>query len=141
VGQAGRRPEQPAHRLLARLSAVLIAAGSVLAVPATANAAPCPSGSFCVWRDVNFTDPEGKVFASSGDDEWRESWIADEDSSWANHGISGPGIKDHVIVHAEAIQWPSDGGERTICLAPGQEVAHNADANDRGDAHVWAMRC
>jgi hypothetical protein len=104
---------------LALVSAVLLAAGGALAVPATANAAPCPSGSFCVWRDVNFTDPEGKVFASSGDDEWWESWIAHEDSSWANHGISGPGIKDHVIVYAEAVQWPSTGGDRTICLGPG----------------------
>ncbi|MFI0980791.1 peptidase inhibitor family I36 protein [Streptomyces sp. NPDC021093] len=123
-------------RLLTLLTATLLAAGGALATPAAA--APCASGSFCVWQDANFS---GRVFSSSGDDEWWESWIADTDSSWANHAISGPGIKDHVIVYEDAIQWPSDGGARTICLAPGQEVASNANANDRGDAHVWAMQC
>ncbi|CAM5244054.1 hypothetical protein GCM10010329_44020 [Streptomyces spiroverticillatus] len=123
-------------RLVALLTAALFATGGVLAVPA--SAAPCPSGSFCVWPDAGFN---GSVFASSGDDEWWESWIADNDSSWANHGISGPGVKDHVVVYESAIQFPSDGGERTICLAPGQEVSSNANANDRGDAHVWAMQC
>ena len=125
-------------RLITLLSAALIVTGGLTAAPA--SAAPCPSGSFCVWPDINF-GPEGKVFASSGDDEWWESWIADNDSSWANHAISGPGIKDHVIVYEDAIQFPSDGGDRTICLAPGQEIGSNAGANDRGDAHVWAMNC
>jgi hypothetical protein len=127
---------QHTKRLVSVLTAALFAAGGVLAAPA--SAAPCASGSFCVWPDSDF---RGAVFSSSGDDEWWESWIADNDSSWANHGISGPGVKDHVVVYEDAIQWPSTGGDRTICLAPGQEVAHNANANDRGDAHVWAMQC
>ncbi|NGN65813.1 hypothetical protein G5C51_18170 [Streptomyces sp. A7024] len=127
-------------RTLTLLATTLLAVGG-LAIAPTATAAPCASGNFCVWRDVNFTDPEGRVFASSGDDEWWESWIADEDSSWANHGVSAPGVKDHVIVYESAIEGPSDGGARTICLAPGQEIGHNAGANDRGDAHVWAMNC
>ncbi|WP_419997997.1 peptidase inhibitor family I36 protein [Streptomyces boninensis] len=124
-------------RTLTLLATTLLAAGTLALAP-TASAAPCPSGSFCVWPDINYG---GQVFASSGDDEWWESWIADEDSSWANHGISGPGVKDHVIVYEDAIQFPSNGGDRTICLAPGQEIDHNEGANDRGDAHVWAMNC
>jgi hypothetical protein len=59
------------------------------------------------------------------------------DSSWANHGISGPGVPDHVKVY--------DGreltGSVTICLAPGQEVGYNAKANNRGGSHAWSTNC
>ncbi|MCF3125515.1 MULTISPECIES: peptidase inhibitor family I36 protein [Streptomyces] len=123
---------------LALLAAVLLAAGGALATTTPAAAAECPSGHFCAWTEANFA---GQRANWSGDDEWWESWIADEDSSWANHGISGPGVKDHVIVHEDAVQWPSTGGAATICLSPGQEVGYNGVANDRGDSHTWAMGC
>lgn len=126
--------KQPA----ALLVAALLAIGAALATATPASAANCPSGNFCVWTDAQFG---GQRMNASGDDEWWESWIADEDSSWANHGISGPGVKDHVQVYEDAIQWPSTGGAMTICLRPGDEVGGNAAANDRGDAHVWAMGC
>ncbi|MEU6374334.1 peptidase inhibitor family I36 protein [Streptomyces sp. NPDC046909] len=122
----------------ALLAAALLATAAALTTASPASAAECPSGNFCAWTDANYG---GQRMNASGDDEWWESWIADEDSSWANHGISGPGVKDHVKVYESAIQFPSTGGAMTICLRPGDEVAYNATANDRGDAHVWAMGC
>ncbi|KQV93613.1 peptidase inhibitor family I36 protein [Streptomyces sp. Root369] len=115
---------------------LFLAAGTALAVvPGTAQAAaPCSQGSFCAYSDANYG---GLSVGWTGDDGWWESNIADEDSSWANHGISGPGIKDHVKVYASAWQ----GGGVTICLSPGQEVPYNAAANDRGDSHTWTSSC
>ncbi|MEV7617178.1 peptidase inhibitor family I36 protein [Streptomyces sp. NPDC089799] len=120
-------------KLLTAAAAFLALTGG-LASAAPAGAADCPSGEFCAWEH---TDYQGQRANWSGDDGWWESWIADEDSSWANHGISGPGIKDHVQVYSSANQ----GGHMTICLTPGQEVNHNAAANDNGDSHTWSMTC
>lgn len=97
-------------------------------------AADCPSGQFCVWEQSDF---KGQRFNWGGDDGMWESWIADEDSSWANHGVSGPGIKDHVQIYSGAHQ----GGDMTLCLGPGDEISSNAVANDRGNSHVWAYSC
>ncbi|MET8680610.1 peptidase inhibitor family I36 protein [Streptomyces sp. NPDC004647] len=114
---------------------VLAAGGAVAAVPASAQAAvPCGSGSFCAFTDADFG---GLGVGWTGDDGWWEGNIADQDSSWANYGISGPGIKDHVKVYASAWQ----GGGVTICLTPGQEVGYNGGANDRGDSHTWTTGC
>ncbi|WP_328499077.1 peptidase inhibitor family I36 protein [Streptomyces sp. NBC_00414] len=118
---------------LSAAAAVLALSGG-LALAAPAGAVDCPSGEFCAWENANFG---GQRANWSGDDGWWEGYIADADSSWANHGISGPGIKDHVKVYEDAWQ----GGDMTICLSPGQEVGHNAVANDRGDSHTWAVRC
>lgn len=115
---------------------VLLATGaSLAAVPGTAQAAaPCAEGNFCAYTDADFG---GLGVSWSGDDGWWEGNIADEDSSWANKGISGPGIKDHVKVYASAWQ----GGGVTICLKPGEEVTFNAAASDRGDSHTWTTGC
>ncbi|MER6096005.1 peptidase inhibitor family I36 protein [Streptomyces sp. NPDC001728] len=121
-------------RFLATTTAALLATTAGLALAASAGAADCPNGEFCVWQDANFS---GQRANWSGDDGWWESWISDTDSSWANHGISGPGIKDHVKVYESAWQ----GGSMTICLAPGQEVGYDGAANDRGDSHTWSMGC
>lgn len=121
-------------RIVSVLSAGLLATAAVLATSASAQAAPCGSGNFCAWTDADY---RGLKIEWSGDDGWWEGNIADQDSSWANHGISGPGIKDHVKVYASAGQ----GGGMTLCLAPGQEVNHNAAANDRGDSHIWSSGC
>ena len=120
-------------RLLGTAAAVLALAGGP-ALTASAAAADCPSGHFCAWENADFG---GQRANWSGDDGWWESWIADADSSWANHGISGPGVKDYVQVYESAWQ----GGSMTICLAPGQEVSFNGAANDRGDSHTWATSC
>ncbi|CAL9363213.1 hypothetical protein SUDANB58_00699 [Streptomyces sp. enrichment culture] len=114
---------------------ILATAATLAAVPTTAQAAaPCARGNFCAYTDANFG---GLGVSWSGDDGWWEGNIADQDSSWANRGISGPGIKDHVKVYASAWQ----GGGVTICLRPGQEVGYNAGANDRGDSHIWTTGC
>lgn len=121
-------------RITALLAAALISTGAVLATSATAHAAPCRSGYFCVWTNANF---DGMKIEHSGDDRWWEGNMNNQDSSWANHGVSGPGVKDHVKVY--------DGrkltGHMTICLAPGQEVGYNGGANDKGGSHTWASRC
>ncbi|MBC2876502.1 MULTISPECIES: peptidase inhibitor family I36 protein [Streptomyces] len=122
-------------RLSALLAAVLISAGAALTTSADAQAAvSCRRGYFCVWTDANFT---GMKIEHSGDDRWWEGDMNNHDSSWANHGVSGPGVKDHVKIY--------DGRELTggvtLCLAPGQEVAYNGHANDRGGSHTWTMTC
>ncbi|MFH9585736.1 peptidase inhibitor family I36 protein [Streptomyces luteogriseus] len=121
-------------RLFHAVAAVFLLFAGALTTAGTAGAADCPSGEFCVWENADFS---GQRANWSGDEGWWESWIADGDSSWANHGISGPGIKDHVKVYSSAGQ----GGQMTICLTPGQEVGYNGVANDRGDSHTWAMSC
>ncbi|MET9959540.1 peptidase inhibitor family I36 protein [Streptomyces sp. NPDC006326] len=121
-------------RLLTATAAVFLVLTGGLAAAGPAGAADCPSGEFCVWENADY---KGQRANWSGDDHWWESWIADEDSSWANHGISGPGVKDHVKVYSRA----NLGGEMTICLTPGQEVNYNGVANDNGDSHTWAMTC
>ncbi|MFD7628842.1 peptidase inhibitor family I36 protein [Streptomyces sp. NPDC059851] len=126
-------PTKRSKMLTTAAAAFLVFTGG-LAAAGTAGAADCPSGEFCAWEHAEF---KGQRANWSGDDGWWESWIADEDSSWANHGISGPGIKDHVKVYSRAQQ----GGHMTICLTPGQEVNHNSAANDNGDSHTWAMSC
>ncbi|MBC9712896.1 peptidase inhibitor family I36 protein [Streptomyces sp. TRM66268-LWL] len=120
------------------VTAVLLAAGSALGTAPTASAADCPSGDFCAWTAADFG---GQRANWSGDDDWWEGNIADQDSSWANHGLSGPGVKDHVQVYQNANSGPLDPGDMTICLRPGDEVGYNAVANDRGDSHTWAMSC
>ena len=122
------------NRFIAVLSAGLLATGAVLATSASAQAAACGRGNFCAWTDADF---QGQKIEWTGDDGWWEGNMADQDSSWANHGISGPGIKDHVKVYASANRL----GPMTICLAPGQEVGYNGVANDRGDSHTWAAGC
>ncbi|SDJ59676.1 peptidase inhibitor family I36 protein [Streptomyces indicus] len=125
-------------RPVSLLAALLLAAGGALATASHAGAADCPSGEFCAWTEANYG---GQRMNASGDDGWWESYIADEDSSWANHGISGPGVKDHVQVYERSTSHPLGRGDMTICLRPGDEVGYNATANDRGDSHTWAMGC
>lgn len=121
------------HRT-ALLTAALLAAGAALATTPSAQAAQCPSGHFCAWTDANYG---GQRANWSGDDHDWEPGIQDLDSSWANHGISGPGIKDHVQVYEN----PGLIGLGTVCLAPGQEIAHDGWGNDSGDSHTWTMGC
>ncbi|MFD4877792.1 peptidase inhibitor family I36 protein [Streptomyces sp. NPDC058420] len=114
------------------LATCLLAAGAVLTTSASAQAAACGSGNFCVWTDVNST---GLKIEHSNDDHWWEGDMAWHDSSWANHGISGPGVKDHVKVYSARDLL----GHVTVCLAPGQEVGYSAAANDQGASHTWTM--
>ncbi|MEU6624861.1 peptidase inhibitor family I36 protein [Streptomyces litmocidini] len=119
--------------LTSAAAAFLVLTGS-LAAAAPAGAVDCPSGQFCAWEHADY---QGQRANWQGDDGWWEGYIADNDSSWANHGIVGPGIPAHVQIFDGAWQ----GGDMTLCLAPGQEVSWNGVANDRGDSHRWAHGC
>ncbi|MFF7726963.1 peptidase inhibitor family I36 protein [Streptomyces sp. NPDC008001] len=121
-------------RLTALLAAALIATGAGLATSGSAQAASCRSGFFCVWTDANF---QGMKIEHSGDDHWWEGDMFKHDSSWANHGVSGPGVPDHVKVYEGRKLL----GHVTLCLAPGQEVGYNARANDSGGSHTWTKTC
>ncbi|MFG3227110.1 peptidase inhibitor family I36 protein [Kitasatospora sp. NPDC048194] len=123
------------RRFTTLLTTAVLALGSAAgtAVPAAASA-PCGSGYFCVWTDANF---QGLKIEHSGDDHWWEGDMFKHDSSWADHGISGPGVKDHVKVYEGRELL----GRVTICLAPGQEVGYNQGANDQGGSHTWTMSC
>ncbi|MFI6470700.1 peptidase inhibitor family I36 protein [Streptomyces sp. NPDC050516] len=123
-------------RIAALLAATLISVGGVLVTSSTAAqaSAPCRSGFFCVWTDANF---QGMKIEHSGDDHWWEGDMFKHDSSWANHGISGPGVKDHVKVYEGRELL----GRVTICLAPGQEVGYSRSANDQGGSHTWTSGC
>ncbi|WP_327327947.1 peptidase inhibitor family I36 protein [Streptomyces sp. NBC_01210] len=116
------------------LAATLMSAGAVLGTSATAQAAPCRSGYFCVWTDANF---EGLKIEHGGDDHWWEGDMFKHDSSWANHGISGPNVPDHVKVYEGRELL----GRVTLCLAPGQEVGYDSGANDQGGSHTWSVSC
>ncbi|MFE5022735.1 peptidase inhibitor family I36 protein [Streptomyces sp. NPDC056656] len=118
----------------ALVAAVALALGGAVATSSAAFGASCPSGQFCAWTDADFG---GQRTNWSGDDHDWEDPIQDQDSSWANHGISGPGIKDHVQVYEN----PGLVGLGTVCLAPGQEIASNGWGNDSGDSHTWKMSC
>ncbi|MET7617950.1 peptidase inhibitor family I36 protein [Streptomyces sp. NPDC005408] len=122
------------NRFTTLLAATLISAGAVLATSAAAQAAPCRSGYFCVWTDANF---EGMKIEHSGDDHWWEGDMFRHDSSWANHGISGRSVPDHVKVYEGRELL----GAVTLCLAPGQEVGYDSGANDRGGSHTWSVGC
>ncbi|MEU1818899.1 peptidase inhibitor family I36 protein [Streptomyces roseifaciens] len=121
-------------RLTALFAAALISVGAVTATASSASAAECRRGYFCVWTHANF---DGMKIDHSGDDRWWEGNMSNQDSSWANHGVSGPGVPDHVKIY--------DGRELTggvtLCLAPGQEVSYSGRANDRGSSHTWAKGC
>ncbi|GAA4892173.1 peptidase inhibitor family I36 protein [Streptomyces coeruleoprunus] len=103
-------------------AALLLAVGSPFATAATATAADCPSGQFCAWEQADY---QGQRANWTGDDDWWESYIV------------GPGVPSHVKVFEDA----SQGGDMTICLAPGQEISYNGAAGDRGDSHTWAHGC
>ncbi|MCD9145026.1 peptidase inhibitor family I36 protein [Streptomyces albireticuli] len=121
-------------RFTAALAATLISTGALLATSATVEAADCRSGYFCVWTNANF---DGMKIEHSGDDHWWEGDMFKHDSSWANHGVSGPGVKDHVKVYEGRKLL----GHVNLCLAPGQEVGYKGDANDKGGSHTWASKC
>ncbi|MDI3405847.1 peptidase inhibitor family I36 protein [Streptomyces cavernicola] len=121
-------------RFTTLLATAVLSAAGMLATSAAAEAADCRSGFFCVWTDTDFN---GMKIEHSGDDHWWEGDMFKEDSSWANHGVSGPGVADHVKVY-EGRQLL---GRVTLCLAPGQEVGHDAGANDQGGSHTWAKGC
>ncbi|WP_030295879.1 peptidase inhibitor family I36 protein [Streptomyces katrae] len=121
-------------RLTVLLATAVLSTAALLATAAASQAADCRRGYFCVWTHANF---DGMKIEHSGDDHWWEGNMNNQDSSWANHGVSGPGVKDHVKVY--------DGRELTsgvtLCLAPGQEVGYNGGANDRGGSHTWTSDC
>lgn len=121
-------------RLFTSAAAAFLVLTGNLAAATPAGAADCPSGNFCAWENADF---EGQRANWHADDALWEVYIADAASSWANHGIEGPGIPAYVQVYSDT-RW---GGYMTICLAPGQEVASNGAANDDGESHTWAMGC
>ncbi|WP_424216527.1 peptidase inhibitor family I36 protein (plasmid) [Streptomyces sp. BI20] len=121
-------------RVTSLLTAVVLSLGTILTGTTSAEAADCRSGAFCVWSDANFN---GMKIEHLGDDHWWEGDMFKADSSWANHGISGPGVKDHVKVYEGRKLL----GRVTLCLAPGQEVGYLAGANDQGGSHTWTARC
>ncbi|MFD6974363.1 peptidase inhibitor family I36 protein [Streptomyces sp. NPDC059979] len=121
-------------RLATLLTAAAISAGALLTTSAAAEAADCRSGYFCVWTHANF---DGMKIEHSGDDRWWEGDMFKQDSSWANHGVSGPGVKDHVKVYAGRELL----GRVTLCLGPGQEAGYHGGANDQGGSHTWTSGC
>ncbi|WP_312846049.1 peptidase inhibitor family I36 protein [Streptomyces sp. WAC05374] len=80
-------------RLITLLATTALALGATVSTSATAQAASCRSGYFCVWTHAGF---DGMKIEHGGDGRWWEGDMVDQDSSWANHGVSGPGVKDHV---------------------------------------------
>ncbi|MFD9633814.1 hypothetical protein [Streptomyces violascens] len=137
-------------RQLALKSALFAAAFAAALVPAaqavpvshaTPVAAPAvhavPPGQVYFWPGPDQMGDGGAWAYEPGDDHWWEGDMFKHDSSWANHGISGPGVKDHVKVY----QGRELLGRVTICLAPGQEVVYDRGANDQGGSHTWTSGC
>ncbi|GHH91703.1 peptidase inhibitor family I36 protein [Streptomyces capillispiralis] len=101
---------------------------------ASADTPHCPSGYFCAFEHVNFT---GTGYMAAGSDASWPEYINRKDSSWANAGITGPGIPAWVKVYPLNFQL----GASTICLSPGREVSHLSYANDGGRSHGWYHGC
>lgn len=123
------------RRQVIATAALLVCLGgwapAATAAPKDSGAAACRDGYFCVWTGVDYT---GERFEFSGDDSFWEEALDGQDSSWANKLESGPNVRDHVIVYAKD-------GKGTICLAPGQAVASDKAANDRGSSHQITKDC
>jgi len=128
------------------LAAAIGIAGAVLtigvtAAPAQAAPSSCPSGSFCIYRDVQYL---GGVYTAYGDDNYwynntfsNGSPVADHDSSWFNNGITGPGIPSYTRVYENAYK----DGAMTICLRAGTGFPSKPASSDRGGSHGWFFGC
>ena len=112
------------------LATVALATATVVplgALPASAALSDCQSGYLCAWWDINYS---GSKYQFGGNNTSWNAWaIADDDSSWYNHGTSGM----KVAVYNDTNYT----GGTTVCLTQGQYVAWNYSANDRGSSNQW----
>jgi opacity protein-like surface antigen len=120
--------------ILAAVTAALLT--GAVALPSAADAKPpvCPAGYFCVTTDSEFNGYQRNWY---GDDDYWESNVNNKDSSWGNHGVTGPGIPASVQVYDGFFYT----GAKTICLNPTTYVFYNEAANDRGSSHKWVKSC
>ncbi|MGY1503098.1 peptidase inhibitor family I36 protein [Streptomyces sp. QTS52] len=121
----------------ARLVALVLVAAGFAAAPGVAYAGDpnnCRSGYFCVTTDRDYN---GQWISWYGDDGYWESNINNQDSSWINRGITGPGIPAHVQVYDGFWQL----GAETICVSPNQSYSYSSADNDRGSSHEWTSGC
>ncbi|MEV8636474.1 peptidase inhibitor family I36 protein [Streptosporangium sp. NPDC051023] len=117
-------------------SVAALAGALVVSAPnaASAGTGNCARGYFCAWVDANY-DGAGATWAGS-DSIW-PSFIWNEDSSWSNNGIQGPGVPAWVRVYSLNFQQ----GSQNLCIGPGQKISYNAGANDNGQSHGWYSGC
>lgn len=119
-------------RLMARSvgAAAVVAAiaglGGIAAPAAGAASGDCGSGYLCAWWDSNYN---GARYQFAGNNASWHSWaIADDDSSWYNHGTSGLRVQVYRDVNYVS---------STVCLSMGQKIASNAGANNKGSSNLW----
>jgi peptidase inhibitor family I36 len=116
-------------------AAVLASTLAAIALPSAASADPiCPRGDFCANTDVSFRGMQVNWY---GDDGFWESNINNQDSSWANQGVTGPGVPAYVKVYDGFWQF----GSMTICVPPNSYIFERPEANDRGSSHKWSSGC
>jgi len=123
-------------RRTALSAAVMVALVAAVMIPSVSAAAEpvCPVGDFCANTEANFTGLQVNWY---GDDGWWEDNINNQDSSWANRGVTGPGVPASVAVYDGRWQL----GSQTICVPPNSYVFYNSSANDRGSSHEWTHSC
>jgi peptidase inhibitor family I36 len=104
-----------------------IGAGSAMAGTDSIDAASdCPSTYLCVWWDSGFGNPRYQF--AGNNTSWHAWAIADDDSSWYNHGTSGLRVQVYRDVNYVST---------TICVAHSQQVSFNSFANDKGSSNKW----
>jgi hypothetical protein len=113
--------------LVAIVAAAAIAVGfGVGAGSAHAAASDCPSTYLCVWWDSGFGNPRYQF--AGNNTSWHAWAIADDDSSWYNHGTSGLRVQVYRDINYVST---------TICVAHSQQVSFNSFANDKGSSNKW----
>lgn len=117
-------------------AAATVASLVTLAGPAQAGDGRCDPGDFCAWEHIRYG---GRMVDWYGNDaNYSNDGMMHAASSWANRGLSGPGIPDKVILTTE----PWHLGYRVACVYPGSWVAWvGAEANDKAASHRWAASC
>ena len=119
------------RKLIASLAVLGALAGGLVVGPATpaaqaAGLSDCPSTRLCVWYDAGFT---GSRYQFAGNNlSWHAWGIADDDSSWYNHGTSGQNVHVYKNINYNTT---------TICVHWNVSYASSAVANDKGSSNLW----
>lgn len=130
IRQESRKETEMKKRLMSLVVASAMALAMFGAMPmpqAQAAKSDCPSTYLCAWWDTSYN---GARYQFAGNN-WTWHWwaIADDDSSWYNHGTSGANVQVYRDVGYSST---------TICVHYNTSYASNSFANDKGSSNKWS---
>lgn len=107
--------------------AAIVFGGFAAAPKAEAAAGDCPSTYLCAWWNTSFT---GARYQFAGNNWTWHLWdIADDDSSWYNHGTSGANVQVYRDVGYSST---------TICVHYNTTYASSSFADNKGSSNKWS---